>query len=463
MTNSLELWELTLSRLKEELDETSFNDLFSGSYEIHKVENDSIFVVVPNILTKYRIDKFHRNRINQIAHEVSSLPFEFICKEDATKEKEELAAGFLVNPSEDEIISSLSKRNLRPEYTFSNFVMGESNRFAFLSAMKVAETPQSLYNPLYIFGDVGLGKTHLMMAIGHYMLDNNKNIKVVYTSSQQFTEDYFISTSTKKGKESIENFYNYYRGADVLLVDDVQFLDGKTATQTEFFKVFEYLYENNKQIVITSDRPANDLKNMMTRLKSRFNWGLCVDIKAPNKELRTHILKRKLSFLISNVKEVPEEALDLIADYFPNNIRDLEGALRRYITYCVSLDIPFTYDNVYVALDSLLPKDLPGRSITPNEFKYIEDIKNLVSNYYHLSPKDLESSSRKQQLTYARQVAIYLIRNKYNTPLKKIGECFGSRDHATISHAFDKIEFSIKTNTLIKSDIEILTKMMENL
>lgn len=462
MTNSLELWDKTLQKFKDEIDENSFKDLFAGINQIHKVENNTINLIVPNILTKFRIDKFHKRRINEIATEVSEFTFDFICKEDADKERETASLNILVNPTNDEKMNSLSKRNLRPEYTFSNYVMGESNRFAFLSAMKVAETPQSLYNPLYIFGDVGLGKTHLMMAIGHYILDNNKNTNIVYTSSQQFAEDYFIATSTKKGKEHIEDFYSYYRSADVLLVDDIQFLDGKTSTQTEFFKVFEYLYENNKQIVITSDRPANDLKNMMTRLKSRFNWGLCVDIKVPNKDLRINILKRKLAFLISTPKDVPEEALELIADYFPNNIRDLEGALRRYITYCVSLDIPFTVENVFVSLDSLLPKDIPVKETAINEFKYIDEIKEVVSKYYKVSIKDLESSSRKQQIAYSRQVAIYLIRSKYNTPLKKIGDAFGSRDHATISHAFDKIGFSMKNNPLIKSDIEILLKMLEN-
>ena len=281
-------------------------------------------MLVPHALTKFRIEKFYNNRLNEILSTLtdSLVKFKFVLKDDILEREESSQAKK----------KSLYKRPLKAEYTFSNFVTGGSNRFAFISAMKVAESPESLYNPLYIFGDVGLGKTHLMMAIGHYILDNKIDANVVYTSAQEFTEDYFLAISTKKGKENIEEFYRKYREADILLVDDIQFLEGKQSTQEEFFKVFEYLHGLNKQIVITSDRSANDLKNMMARLKSRFNWGLAVDIKPPDKELRVKILERKLSFLIKNPKEVPLEVLDLIADIFTKNVRDLEGVLRRYVT-----------------------------------------------------------------------------------------------------------------------------------
>ena len=348
---------------------------------------------------------------------------------------------------------------LKAEYTFDNFETGESNRFAFLSAMKVAETHDKIYNPLYIFGDVGLGKTHLMMAIGHYILDNDPNTNVVYTTAQEFTEDYFIHTSTKKGKENIEAFYQKYRRADVLLVDDIQFLEGKQATQEEFFKVFETLHGLNKQIVITSDRSTTELKNMMVRLKSRFNWGLSVDIKVPDKPLRMNILKRKLSFLIENPSDVPTNVLDIIADYFTNNIRDLEGALRRYITYCVSLNIPFTVENVYVALERFLPERDADKSTNNG---YFDLVKKEVAAYYQVQISDLESATRKQHITYARQMAIYLIKNIYNPSLKSIGERFGNRDHATVSHSVDKIEALIKSNNLVKCDFDILFKKIKN-
>lgn len=464
MDGSLKLWEQVLDVVRQEFDDQKdFDELFRDVNVIHKEQNNFIYLIVPNVLTKFRIEKFYIAKLNKVLEGLvkEKTLFRFITKDEADRENEENTLNRAVNPTKVEQSSSLSKRNLRPEYTFSNFVTGESNRFAFLSAMKVAESPHSIFNPLYIFGDVGLGKTHLMMAIGHYILDNNINANIVYTSAQQFTEDYFIATSTKKGKDSIEDFYNYYRKADALLVDDIQFLDGKKSTQEEFFKVFDYLHENNKQIVITSDRSANQLQNMMGRLKSRFNWGLSVDIQVPDKDLRINILKNKLSFLINNVSDVPVDVLDFIAEHFTKNIRDLEGALRRFVTYCISLNISFTLENAQTALDSLLPKDLDIKSRSLDNFGYVEVIKSIVANYFKLSVAELASPSRKQQISYARQVAIYLIRDIYNTPLKKIGEFFGNRDHATISHACDKISYGYNNNPLIKTDIEILLKRID--
>ena len=451
------LLDQTIEILETKLNHDDYSNLFSNINQVHKFENDHIFVIVPDALTKYKIEKFHLNKMNEILSTLteSNYRYKFIVEEDAKKElesKENLIS------SVDTISINKSKRKLRSEFTFDNYVIGESNRFAFISAMKVAESPHSIFNPLYIFGDVGLGKTHLMMAIGHFILDNNVSANVVYSSAQQFTEDYFLSTSTKRGKDNIEEFYNRYRSADVLLVDDIQFLDGKLGTQEEFFKVFDYLHENNKQIVITSDRVANDLK-LMARLKSRFNWGMIADIKHPDKDTRVNILKRKLTFLINNPKDVPIEVLELIADMFPNNIRDLEGAIRRYITYCVSLDIPFTLQNVYVALSGILPNTVNMPIV--NKTKDIDKIKEVVCSYFRVSIEDIVSPSRKNQIVYARNIAIYIIRKKYNTPLKKIGEYFGKRDHATIAHAYDKIKQSVLNDQHIKNDIDFILKKLD--
>lgn len=446
--------EQTLSQIEQGMNQDDFNDLFNDVKDIHKFENDHIYVIVPDALTKFKIEKFHSKKMNDILSSISQevCRFKFITKDEATKDRE-TKENLIIKP--EEINSSKSKRRLRAEFTFDNFVIGESNRFAYISAMKVAENPHSILNPLYIFGDVGLGKTHLMMAIGHFILDNNINSNVVYTSAQQFAEDYFLSTATKKGKEKIEQFYNHYRSADVLLVDDIQFLEGKVGTQEEFFKVFDYLHENNKQIVITSDRVANDLK-LMARLKSRFNWGMIADIKVPDYDLRVNILKRKLSFLINNPKDVIIEILERIAELFPNNIRDLEGAIRRYITYCVSLDIPFTLENVNVALGGILPANYEVVS----KSKEFDKIKEAVSSYFRLSIEDITSPSRKTQIVYARNVAVYLIREKYKTPLKKIGEMFGKRDHATIAHGYDKIKQALNVDQHVKNDIEYLEKKL---
>lgn len=451
MMDSFKLWEQTLEQLQKEVNDVDFSSLFAEVNEVYKTDNNIIYLIVPNALTKFRIEKFYNNKLNEIAQQIynTQVRFKFILKDEINEEEV---------PSLTKK-DSVNKRPLKAEYTFANFETGESNRFAFISAMKVAESAESIYNPLYIFGDVGLGKTHLMMAIGHYILDNKIDTNIVYTSAQEFTEDYFLATSTKKGRENIESFYNKYRSADVLLVDDIQFLEGKQSTQEEFFKVFEYLHGLNKQIVITSDRSANELKNMMLRLKSRFNWGLSVDIKVPDKNLRVNILKRKLGFLIEDPKLVNDDILDVIADLFTNNIRDLEGGLRRYITYCVSLNIPFSLENVYVALDRLIPEK--EDSIVNNTKNYMV-VKQEVANYFQLSVADIESTSRKQQIAYARQMAIYIIKTLYNPALKAIGECFGGRDHATISHSIDKISHLINSNPLVKTDYDILIKKINS-
>ena len=446
-----------LKQLEKQMNKEDFEELFSSSQEIHKFENDYVYILVPDVLTKFKIEKFYAKELTQFFNDLSSLNYglKFITADEAQKENE---TKDLPITTPEAVKEEHRKRNLRAEFTFDNFVVGESNRFAFLSAMKVAENPRSVLNPLYLFGDVGLGKTHLMMAIGHYVLDNNIKAKVVYTSAQQFAEDYFLSTSTKKGRDKIEDFYNRYRDCDLLLVDDIQFLEGKTATQEEFFKVFDFLHEKNKQIVITSDRVANDLK-LMTRLKSRFNWGMTVDIQSPDQELRVNILKRKLIFMINNPKEVPLGVLEFIASVFTSNIRDLEGALRRYITYCVSLDLPFTLENIEVALGSIMPT---ASSDAIDKDREINELKVIISEYFRYSLAELSSASRKSQIVYARNIAIYLIRELYKTPLKRIGEHFGRRDHATIAHSYDKIKESIKTNPHIKADIDYITQKLKN-
>ena len=443
-------YEQVLELLEKETpleDMNTFKERFAKVVDVHKFENDYIYIIVKDALTKLLIEKFNSRQMNSILESLlnKKISFKFITEEDAKKDEE----------SNKNLISSIDQstiergnRKLRAEFTFDNFVIGESNRFAFLTAMKVAESPYSVLNPLYMFGDVGLGKTHLMMAIGHYILDKNRNANVVYTSAQQFTEDFFIYT--KKDSANIEYFYNKYRQADILLVDDIQLLEGKPGTQEEFFKVFDYLHENNKQIIITSDRMANDLK-LMDRLKSRFSWGLPVDIQSPDRNLRISILKKKLETLIPNPSDVPSEVLETIADLFPNNIRELEGALRRFVIYCVSMNVEFTKENALSILDSIVPK-------TNSDFKdkndrIIEKVKEIVMNYFQLSESDFVSNSRKPLLVYARNLCFYIIRNKYDLNLKKIGENFGNKDHTTVMHGIEKIKAMMESDSKVRSDI----------
>lgn len=448
MDSNQQIWDKMLTLLQQKLGDITFNEYFKDSKTVYKEEGNYYYIIVPNALIKFRIEQFAMPYINELVPYVSDkkIGFRFILQSEIKEEENKLTSIEDVRPI---------GRNLSTLYRFNNFEVGESNRYAFVTAMKVAENGVKICNPLYIFGDVGLGKTHLMTSIGNYILDNDINANVVYTSSQKFAEDYFLATSTKGSTNKIEAFYNKYNSADVLLVDDIQFLEGKNATQEEFFKIFEHLATSNKQIVITSDRPAASLKNVMARLKSRFAWGISVDIKQPDKQLLINILKNKLKFMINSPEDVSEEVLSLLADNFSTNIRDLEGALRTFVNYCTCMSVPFTKENLYISLDAILPKEV--KLIDSNK-QIIDKTKDLLCKYYKVSEHDIISSSRKQQVAYARQMLMYILRVHFNIPLQTIGSNLGSRDHATIAYGVDKIAAMAKNDDLVKKDIEYLTK-----
>lgn len=456
MEKGLTLWNTTKEKLKSVIESVQFLQTIEPITEVYKIENNNIYLVVPEALVRLRLQKFYLKTMNEVLNSVNGgekMQFKFITVDEVKEEKAQ----------EDQIISpevskSVIRRNLRAEYTFDNFVTGENNRYAFITALKAAESPYEVVNPLYIFGDVGLGKTHLMTAIGNYILDKNVNANVIYTTAQQFTEDYFRA-STKKSPDKFESFYNYYRSADILLVDDIQFLSGKNGTQEEFFKLFEFLYEKNKQMVITSDRPANELENIMARLKSRFSWGLLVDIKKPDFEHRKMILKKKIDFIVSVPSRVSDEVIDYIALNFDENVRTLEGALRRLISYCDTFRCPIDLETAEQVLDPLIAKD--KNSVTPTSSSKVEKIKQVVANYYNISVEDLTGTSKKKEFAWARQVAMYLVRTQLNLQLKTVGSFFGGRDHTTVLNAENKINALIKEDWAVKSDIDLLCQKLE--
>lgn len=460
MTEEQELWIKVKDLLKAENDEDSFNINFGNINDIYKSQNGYIYLVVENSLAKFRLEKFYLNRMNELLEKISpeKRMFKFITESEAQKEEEKKNANPLTDISPDEKV--IKNRTLRPEYTFENFVTGEANREAFTFSVRVAESPNVTINPFYIFGDVGLGKTHLMTAIGHYILDNDINKNVVYTTAQQFVEDYFKSKN-KNQKNTLlsEEFDKHYRNADVLLVDDVQYLADRQGSQDEFFKIFEYLFENNKQIVITSDRKADEL-NIMSRLKSRFSWGMQTDIKRPNLELRKAILKDKLKTLVTDPFVVSDDVITYIAENMDQNVRELEGALRRFIYYCVSFNYDFTVENAQLALESIIPKD---RMSLENNKTRIEKIKEIIASYYNINPKELSSASRKAEYVYVRNVTVYILKTKYNLTLNKIGSSLGGRDHATISHSYDKMVQLLASDENVKLDIENLTKQLDKM
>lgn len=460
MNKEQELWQQVKELLKASSDEATFNQIFEPINEIHKFQNNFIYLIVENALAKFRIDKFYLSRINELLLQCSNdkaIQFKIITRDEAAKDNQVLE--MVQNPQLQN--SFFKSRNLCPDYTFANFVTGEANREAFVFSTKVAESPSVTINPFYIFGDVGLGKTHLMTAIGHYMLDNNPNAKIVFTTAQQFVEDYFKAKNKNQKNPLISaEFDNYYQTADLLLVDDIQYLADKQGSQDEFFKIFEILFNNNKQIIVTSDRPANEL-NIIKRLKSRFSWGIQTDIKKPNLELRKRILKGKANFLIEDPSEIPDSVITFIAENFDQNVRELEGALRRFISYCVSFNVPYTVENAELALEAIITKD----KVVQNETNtlHIEKIKEIIASYFNINVKELSSPSRKQEYVYARQLTIYILKTKYNLTLNKIGSVLGGRDHATIAHALEKITESIKTDAFIREDIENIIASLDRL
>ncbi len=456
MEKGLQLWNDTKQQLASIIEKEQFRESIDIITEVHKISNNSIYLIVKDALTQYRITKFYLAKMNEILEKLNpseKMQFKLITKENAEKEKGE--ENIVIAP---EASKTITRRNLRAEYTFDNFVTGENNRYAFITAMKAAESPYEVANPLYIFGDVGLGKTHLMTAIGNYILDNNVNSNVIYTTAQQFAEDYFVASS-RKTPNKFESFYNYYRNADILLVDDIQFLSGKNGTQEEFFKLFEFLYEKNKQMVITSDRPANELENIMARLKSRFSWGLLVDIKKPDFEHRKMILKKKINFIINDPSRVSDDVIEYIALNFYENVRTLEGALRRLISYCDTFKCPIDLETAEFVLEPLISKD--KNNVNPTNSSRVEKIKNVVANYYNVDVAELSGNSKKKELAWARQVSMYLVRTQLDLPLKTVGNFFGGRDHTTVVHAENKINALIKEDWSVKNDIDLLCQKLE--
>ncbi len=460
MNKEQELWIQVKDLLRASTDEPSFNQIFEPINEIYKFQNNFIYLIVDNALTRFRIDKFYLSRMNELLAQCSNdktIQFKILTKDEATKDMQEMQ---MTNTTTQQN-NMFKSRTLNPDYTFTNFVTGEANRQAYVFSVTVAESPSATINPFYIFGDVGLGKTHLMTAIGHFILDNNPNANIVFTTAQQFVEDYFKAKNKNQKNPAIAaEFDDYYQNADLLLVDDIQYLADKQGSQDEFFKIFEILFSKHKQIIVTSDRPANEL-NIIKRLKSRFSWGIQSDIKKPNLDLRKQIIKKKTKCFIDDPNEIPDNVITYIAENFDQNVRELEGALRRFISYCVSFNVPYTLENAEISLDAIIAKDKVSQNETSSI--HIEKIKEIIASYFNINVKELSSPSRKQEFVYARQLTIYILKTKYNLTLNKIGSVLGGRDHATIAHALEKITELIKTDAFVREDIEKLIESLDRL
>lgn len=338
---------------------------------------------------------------------------------------------------------------LNPRYNFDNFIVGANNNYAHAVALAVAESPAAVYNPLFIYGGSGLGKTHLMHAIGHYILENNPSLKVLYVSSEMFTSELIKALQDNKNKNSkVRAFKNKYRNVDILLIDDIQFIEGKDATQIEFFHTFNALYDYKKQIVISSDRHPSKLTDLDERLRSRFQWNIVADIQPPDFETRVAILRNKTEQEKVEIDDDVLEVIDLIAEKVKFNIRELESALTRIISYSKIFNKKITVKFARESLNDIF---------STSDFNITcESIKKAVCKKYNIKISDMESAKRKREFSHPRQIAMYLCRELTDYSLPKIGESFGGRDHTTVLHAYDKISNEIKTNSLLAEEINAL-------
>lgn len=437
------LWDKTLDIIKSELSEVSFNTWIK-SCEPLSISSDTIKISVPNSFTQDILDKRYKDLVvNSIKAVCSKLyKIEFIIMSDSyDKDKSntlEISKSIVVN---DEMSSTLN-----PKYTFKSFVIGNSNRFAHAASLAVAESPAKAYNPLFIYGGVGLGKTHLMHAIGHYILESNPSAKVVYVSSEKFTNELINAIRDDKNEE----FRNKYRNVDILLIDDIQFIAGKERTQEEFFHTFNELHDANKQIILSSDRPPKEIPTLEDRLRSRFEWGLIADIQVPDFETRMAILKKKAD--VENLN-VANDVMGYIATKIKSNIRELEGALIRIIAYSSLTNREVTVDLATEALKDIISKK-QGKHVT------IDIIQDVVSSYFNLRIEDLKSQRRTRNVVYPRQIAMYLSRKLTDMSLPKIGEEFGGRDHTTVIHAYEKISDNLKMDDSLQQTVADLTKKL---
>lgn len=437
------LWEKTLEVIKSELSEVSFNTWIKSCEPI-SISSDTLKISVPNSFTQDILDKRYKdlvaNSIKAVCSKLYTIEFviasEAYIKEDIKKTEKTPSKSIVVN---DEMSSTLN-----PKYTFNSFVIGNSNRFAHAASLAVAEAPAKAYNPLFIYGGVGLGKTHLMHAIGHYILDGNPNAKVVYVSSEKFTNELINAIKDDRNEE----FRKKYRNVDVLLIDDIQFIAGKERTQEEFFHTFNELHDANKQIILSSDRPPKEIPTLEDRLRSRFEWGLIADIQVPDFETRMAILKKKAD--VENLN-VANEVMGYIATKIKSNIRELEGALIRIVAYSSLTNREITVDLATEALKDIISKK-QGKHIT------IDLIQDVVSSYFNLRVEDLKSQRRTRNVAYPRQIAMYLSRKLTDMSLPKIGEEFGGRDHTTVIHAYEKISENLKTDDSLQHTVNDLTK-----
>ncbi len=454
--DSKQLWEAILGELELSLSKANFTTWFKNTF-ILQMNDHEIIVAVPNAFTKAWLEKKYHKYITDALKNVSDKTFTKVNYVVETKEKQ------AVNPNtendfgliENQPVSTPNnhpvtnnKVGLNPKYTFESFVVGKGNELAHAACLAVAKKPGEVYNPLFIYGGVGLGKTHLMQAVGNFILNEQTNKKVLYVTSEKFTNDFIQLVQQGEAKK----FKEKYRNIDVLLVDDIQFLAGKEQTQEEFFHTFNTLHQENKQIIISSDRPPKAIPALEQRLISRFEWGMIVDVNAPDLETRIAIIATKMK---EKNLSLSDEIVRIIATSVQNNVRELEGILNKIIAFHQLNNTPPTEDSVKSIISSL-STNIKRSHITPK--KLIQ----TVAAYFDIDTDGLVGNSRKKELVVPRQIVMFLMREELDASYPNIGQELGGRDHTTAMHACNKISKEVESDEKIARDIEMIKQRLYN-
>lgn len=459
-----EKWEEIIQKLKVEyfLSNISF-DTWIRPLEVYDIVEDTLYLSVNLKASIEHIQNKYLLPLKVCIAEVTGIEYDikFIPKDATNSEIESFLIKNNIPQKEDSKpktrkMNNISEQaNLNPKYTFDTFVVGGNNNFAHAASLAVAEQPGEVYNPLFLYGGVGLGKTHLMHSVAHYILDKDPTKKVLYVTSETFTNELIDAIRIgKTGNElAMTSFRDKYRNNDVLLIDDVQFIIGKESTQEEFFHTFNHLHNAGKQIIISSDKPPKDMETLEARLKTRFEWGLIADISAPDYETRMAILYKKIETDQLERYNIPNEVIQYIATNIKTNIRELEGSLNKLIAL-------YRINNNQKEMDIKLAAEALKDMISPSQNREVtpELIIDVVSEHFNIPISDLKSSKRNAEIANARQIAMYLCRKMTDTPLKTIGLLLGGRDHSTVNHGVDKVANDVENNETLRNTVDIIKK-----
>jgi len=456
MTNQ-EIWQAVLGEMEVSISKANFTTWFKNTF-ISTIEDEKVIISVPNTFTKAWLEKkYHQDIIKALEKVVQNPIKEIIYKVELIRKPvlnkvDGISSGGALPLEKNEESpnvsnkSLLNKFGLNTQYIFDTFIVGKNNQLAHAACKAVASSPGSTYNPLFIYGGVGLGKTHLLHAIGNVLSAAGQ--KVLYATCEKFTNDYVQAVRSGRAKE----FKDFYRNVDLLLIDDIQFMGGKEGTQEEFFHTFNELHQTNRQIVVSSDRQPKAIPSLEQRLQSRFEWGMIVDVTQPDIETRTAILETKCK---EKEYTLNDEILTYIASIVQNNIRELEGALNRVIAYHQFNQTEPTIDSTKEILANII-NNFQSKSISP------KIIIEIVAKFYDIEISDLTGKSRKKELVTPRQIAMFLMRQEINTSFPTIGHEFGGRDHTTAIHACNKVSYEIKSDQRKKQEIESLKQLLYN-